>query len=476
MTLSLFEDSPPPVSPLPVNTEPWKTYGGVTLYLGDNIPILRAMPAKSVDAVVTDSPYGLGFMGKEWDTFNLDKVAANTRKGLKAHHGFNLDDARRTNPNLVGRQRSPAMSPSQIEYDRSLQGQHAFEIWCFEWAMELFRVLKPGGHLLACGAPRSAHRMVSGIEDAGFEIRDGIAWLFGQGFPKSHNLDGAWEGWGTALKPGHEPICVARKPFDGTVEENVQRWGVGALNIDRCRIPHDGESLSGGNAAGKIPGTQHEGWERPWMSDPGMRAAYQARKLEFEERAEALGRWPANVALDAQAASRLDAQAGTRKSGANPTRRSSDKFRKVFSAFKGEEVCEPARGAEEGGASRFFFCPKPSRLERDFGCDDLRHQTAGECTDRKDGSAGLTPYAGAGRSGGGRNPHPTVKPVNLMRWLVWLVTPPGGVVLDPFLGSGTTGMAAVVDGYTFIGIEKEAEYLQVADARIAATVREVSAA
>lgn len=392
-----------------MNTEPASQFGGVTLYRGDCLDILRAMPARSVDAVVTDPPYGIGFMGKEWDSFKPGKA----EQRIVENRAIESD-----NPNLRGRTRGPASSPSAVEYDRTLEGQRGFQQFTEEWARELVRVLKPGGHMLVCGAPRSGHRMVSGIEDAGFEIRDSIAWLFGQGFPKSHNLD---DGWGTALKPGHEPICLARAPFNGTVEENVARWGVGALNIDGSRVD--------------------------------------------------ASRWPPNVALDADAAGLLDAQAGRRQSGANPSRRGSDKFRKVFSAFKGQRDCTPARGADAGGASRFFFVPKPSRRERDFGCEDLPQRTPGECTDRAEGSAGLTAYAGAGRSGGGRNPHPTVKPVALMRWLIALVTPPGGIVLDPFLGSGTTGMAAVADGYQFVGIEREQEYLTVATARIAAAWR-----
>lgn len=406
------------------HVEPWTAEGGVRLFLGSCLDVLRSLPADSVDAGVTDPPYGIGFMGKEWDTFAPDTIESRGRKAFKVGHGYKNHE----NPNIRGRSHSPARSPSQVEYDRSIEGQRGFQAWCQEWATEVYRVLKPGAHLLVCGAPRSAHRMISGVEDAGFEIRDGIAWLFGQGFPKSYNLDGEFDGWGTALKPGHEPICVARKPFRGTVEANMRAHGVGAINIDACRLDGIGDGAS-------------------------------------------VGRWPPNVALDEQAARALDEQAGPRTSGANPTRRSADRLgRNTYGTFKGDAECTPARGAETGGASRFFFCPKPSRAERDRGCDALPHRTPGECTDRTEGSAGITPYAGAGRSGGGRNFHPTVKPVALMRWLIDLVTPAGGVVLDPFLGSGTTGIAAVQGGYRFIGIDREQTYLELAAARIGVEV------
>lgn len=457
MTLSLFEDTPPPISPLPVNTAPWKTYDGVTLYHGDCLDILRAMPADSVDSCTTDPPYGIGFMGKEWDTFDPENIAtaAATKQRKDPEQLANLK-------NVYGRKRSPAMSPSGIEYDRTIDGQRGFQLFTETWAREMLRVLKPGGHLLVCGAPRSAHRMVSGVEDAGFEIRDSFAWLFGQGFPKSHNLrddDGVKNGLGTALKPGHEPICVARKPLSGTVDGNVERWGVGALNIDGCRLAVTDESYT--------------------RNAPGDRGHEQNRTRGHEAfkmtagQASDIGRWPANVLLDEQAASLLDQQAGERVSGANPTRRGSDRFRKVFGNFKGEETCAPARGAESGGASRFFFVAKPSRAERDFGCEDLPMMTPGECTERVEGSAGITPYAGAGRSGGGRNFHPTVKPVALMRWLIRLVTPPGGVVAEPFLGSGTTGMATLLEGFQVIGIERDERYLKLSDARISAVWREL---
>jgi DNA modification methylase len=429
-----FLDQPPLRDPLPVNTAPWKQYPGVTLYLGDNLDIMRAMPSNSVQAGVTDPPYGIGFMGKEWDTFKPETVEGLARKMFQIGAGRMRNH---DNPNVRGRSHSPALSPSQIEYDRSLDGQRGFQVFTETWAREIFRVLTPGAHLVVCGAPRSAHRMVCGIEDAGFEIRDSFAWLFGQGFPKSHNLE---DGFGTALKPGHEPIALARKPFSGTVERCVEVWGTGALNIEVSRIATAG------------------------ADDRDPRDGLSADT----------GRWPANVVLDEDAAELLDQQSGQRVSGANPRRRGSDKFRRIFGSFKGEQLCVPARGAERGGASRFYFVAKPSRLERDFGCDAMPMRSPGECTDREDGSAGLTPYAGAGRSGGGRNPHPTVKPVSLMRYLLALVVPPGGTVLDPFLGSGTTGMASVVAGLPFIGIERELDYLETSDARIAATLTEVN--
>jgi site-specific DNA-methyltransferase (adenine-specific) len=196
---------------------------------GDCLDVLRSLEPDSIDACVTDPPYGIGFMGKEWDSFKPGKEQAR----VVVNRAIESD-----NPNLKGRTRGPASSPSAVEYDYSVKGLRAFQGWTEGWAAEVRRVLKPGGHLLVCGAPRSHHRMACGLEDAGFEIRDCLAWLFGQGFPKSLNLG---DGLGTALKPAHEPIILARKPFKGTVAATVARYGTGALNIDACRLESDAD-------------------------------------------------------------------------------------------------------------------------------------------------------------------------------------------------------------------------------------------
>ena len=348
------------------------------LHHGNCLDILRTMPDASVDAVVTDPPYGLSFMGKRWD-YDVPGV----------------------------------------------------EIW-----EQCLRVLKPGGYLLAFAGTRTQHRMAVRIEDAGFEIRDMIAWMYGSGFPKSldvskaidkaagaerekiqhkarpitsgtmsgkvdtrpwieksrltgfHECDGLvpvtdeakqWQGWGTALKPAMEPITMARKPFKGTVADNVQAYGTGAINIDGCRIETD-NNLNGGGYSGGTPKTMFSGLGR----------------LQPDEYNQPFGRWPANVLHDG---------------------------------------CEDVlRGM--GEAARFFYTPKACKEDRDDGCEN--------------------------------NFHPTVKPTDLMRYLCRMVTPPGGIVLDPFTGSGSTGRGAVLEGFRFIGCEMDADYIEIAKARILA--------
>jgi DNA modification methylase len=402
---------------------------------GDLFDRLAELPDEHVHACVTDPPYGIGFMGREWDTFKPGTGA--TRKLMRETAKIVSD-----NPNLHGRHRSPALSPSQIDYDYSANGLRGFQDWTAQWAAEVYRVMKPGAYLVVCGAPRSHHRMMCGIEDAGFVIRDCFAWLFGSGFPKNHNLG---DGKGTALKPAHEPIALAWKPFKGTIAACHASHGTAALNIEACRI----EGVVTSN-----PMVRNAGGYEGGLANQGASGV---------ERETDIGRWPANVLLDEDAAAQLDAQTGELTSGANPTSRGSDKFRDTYGEFKGQTECTPARGLDVGGASRFYYVAKPSRAERDAGCYSIEARPRDES--RKAGNPGGDNPRNRGLQLRG-NSHPTVKPVDLMRWLVRLVTPLDGIVLDPFTGSGTTGMACVAEHRHFIGCEREAEYVEIARARI----------
>lgn len=406
------------------------------IHHGDLFDVLPTLTEASIDSCVTDPPYGIGFMGKEWDTFAPGNVTKEWDLRQRAEFKDGVMSA-----NIKGRKRTPAASPSQIDYNRTLAGQRGFQEWTERWAREVFRVLKPGAHLVVCGAPRSHHRMMCGLEDAGFEIRDCLAWLFGQGFPKSRNLG---NGWGTALKPGHEPIALARKPFKGSITANHHQHHVGGLNVNACRIEGEAFTTNHGHA-----------------ESAGYRLHNRAVK-EFES--HELGRWPANVLLDAQAAEHLDAQSGELVSGGTPEERHAPKFGGIYGAFAGASL-EDGIGASVGGASRFFYVAKPSREERDLGCFDLEPRQRDES--RKEGNPGGDNPRNRGLQRRG-NFHPTVKPLALMRWLVRLVTPQGGLVLDPFGGSGTTAMACAAEGLDFVLIEREAEYVPIIEARVRA--------
>ena len=261
------------------------------------------------------------------------------------------------------------------------------------------------------------------------------------------------EGLGTALKPAYEPIVLARKPFKGNVAGNVAKFGTGALNIDACRVASGADHAEKCASVVGLASNRNGNCYGEWTG-------------EREDSYSQLGRWPANVCLDDLAALVLDEQSGDVGGGIPSGERNGPSW----DGGGGWAAYKSQTGHEDfGGASRFFYVAKPSREERDYGCDDLQARTAGEATHRDDGTAGLnSPRAGSGRTGGARNIHPTVKPVELMRWLVRLVTPPNGTVLDPFMGSGTTGMACKYEQRGFIGIEREADYLEIARRRIAA--------
>ncbi len=490
------------------------------LLQGDCMKVMGELEPQRVDAIVTDPPYGLEFMGAKWDRLGDGRI----REGGSAGE--------------------------------------AMEAWHRQWAEPALRVLRPGGHLLAFGGTRTYHRLTCALEDAGFEIRDSTMWLYGSGFPKSLDVSKAidkaggespkrqaevlraareradlsrddlaslvgctpssvrdweegrarasglpvefivpsaeyreklaehlgytaderavigvvedrrgdgtviglghsgvaygdpstanglrWEGWGTALKPAHEPIVVARKPLIGPVAQNVLEHRTGGINVGACRI-------GAGSAAGRWPAnvvlSHLDECEQIGVvearSDGHFPAARGVGGLSTDghsgqkclgerntsgEPAETWECAPGCPVAD------LDEQSGLLVSGANPIRRSSDKRRGIYGDFAGQENANPRRGADRGGASRFFYCAKTSQAERNAGLPELLV-----------------------------NDHPTVKPIGLVRWLVRLVTPPGGRVLDPFLGSGSTGCAAALEGFDFTGIERLERYIAIAKPRI----------
>jgi site-specific DNA-methyltransferase (adenine-specific) len=412
------------------------------LHLGDCLEVLRGLPANSIDSVVTDPPYGIRFMGKSWDGQDIEDRAA-YRASMPSH-------ANACGPN--GGHRSIAAEAGK--YDLTPAGMRAFQAFTLEWATECLRVLKPGGHLLSFAAARTYHHMAVGIEMAGFEIRDQIMWVFGSGFPKSHNLKGDRVGWGTALKPAHEPICMARKPFPGTVAANVDQHGTGAINIDACRVTPTGERLGGGDELGKV--SKPEGWVRPWMNDPDHVAAHAEKVSSNVDKVTQLGRWPANLIHDGSDEVRAAFPEAAGQQGdlaAHGSCRQSPNG--IFGGMR-PAMDHAARVEDDVSAARFFYCAKTSRADRHEGLNDPGPQFKQGTTLRK---VQVTDTKG--------NNHPTVKPTDLMAYLLRLVTPPGGTALDPFMGSGSTGKAAMLEAFHFVGIEQDPEYFAIASARTA---------
>jgi len=420
------------------------------LHLGDCIATMRTMADNSVDSIVTDPPYELGFMGKAWDA-------------------------------------------SGIAYN--------VEMW-----REALRVLKPGGHLLAFSGSRTYHRMAVAIEDAGFDIRDQIMWVYGSGLPKSLDVSKAidkaagavrevighdaakaakqtakqdteaygdyagstgnisapatdaarqWEGWGTALKPAHEPICVARKPLAKglTVAANLLQFGTGAINIDGCRVGDE----STRRATLKIMTSRGASGDSYANQDH----RYADRSSSYPTGSDA-GRWPANIIHDGSqevVALFPEQESGSRAAGV--------RMGMGFHGAGGDGG--PAITGSGGSAARFFYCAKASRADRNEGL-----VSPGTAVVTKD--ATMRDCETADWSARNGNHHPTVKPTALMAYLVRLVTPPGGLVLDPFMGSGSTGKACMREGFRFIGIDMTPEYVEIARARIAHELARVTLA
>ena len=387
-----------------------------TLIKGNNLEKLKSLPDNSVDSVVTDPPYGLSFMGKAWD------------------------------------------------YDVPPK-----ELW-----EECYRVLKPGGFVLSFSSARTYHRMAVNVEDAGFEIRDQIMWVYGSGFPKSRNLaisidkklagmehrgkrtnygttmitagvndktstgetierDKAmpkhepmcpesekWDGWGTNLKPAHEPIVMARKPFKGSVTNNVLTYGTGAINIDDCRVSYENDS----NDPASNPLFRYQN-DYKQVTDNGQKVGVNVAFTNSLNPPNEQGRFPANLIHDGS--DEVVELFPNSKGGAYPAKRGEG----VNTSFTGGQEGTPRKMGDGGSAARFFYCPKASKKDRGQG-----------------------------------NNHPTVKPIALMSYLIRLVTQPGGVVLDPYMGSGSTGVAAVEGGWEFIGMELDDNYFDIASSRI----------
>jgi len=502
--------------------------GGYAIVRGDSLTKLRYLPDNSVDSIVTDPPYGIEFMGKEWDSPRwMVSAGADKKTGLGERSTpwvqFTGDGTNPTCALCGGRKRgkkvcecsNPDWRVKGRKYDpRAVQRSQSvkFQQWCEAWLREALRVLKPGGHLVAFGGTRMWHRLASAVEDAGFEIRDCLMFMHGQGFPKSMSIAKAidkaargvpqgssdptsvnhgkyrtqktegrrsaddkgsgygagpgsfmqesgvtqtrklvrsaqpWEGWGTALKPAMEPIVLARKPFDQpTAAKNVMHHGTGALNIDGCRV-----GISKDVPASVRRAKQNQSY--------GYLSNAKGDTSGFDPNT---GRWPANIVmqhnrrcvdLDGTHACvpgcpvrMLDDQTGVLKSGkgARKGRTSKGHTASAFGEESRKAGAEMVSYPDTGGASRFFYVAKPKKKERNAGMPD-----------------------------GEENRHPTLKSIDLMRWLCRLVTPPGGIVLDPFVGSGTTACAAVLEGFRVIGVEQDKTFSQTAEWRTAHWAKE----
>ena len=487
-----------------------------TVICGDCLEVMKGMPDNCIDTIITDPPYGLGFMGKDWDTF---KQAAHTKQ-----------EGQYTTKSAEGRpikhQKGWSAASAAGLYDHSRNRE--FQAWFTVWAKECLRVAKPGTILMAFGGTRTYHRLTCAIEDAGWEIRDCIQWIYGSGFPKSLDISKAidkaagaerevvgdksvgvdggrrkpdthmphkqtqhmgewgfetsgyaqpitapatelaqqWDGWGTALKPSWEPIIVAMKPLDGTYAQNAEKWGVAGLWIDGGRIGTD-EQLSCSKAA---PYHGKNGSQRTWNPTS-------TKGIVREQHPK--GRFPSNTILSCTCEDEhepdcpvrlLDEQSGDRPSCNSPSNaKPQSNFRPGQGNYQPQGKIYPG---DSGGASRFFYCAKSSRAERNAGCEGMEAKPI-PYEEYRENVGTTKSYVSEYPDGTPRpmnkpqNHHPTVKPLALMEYLCKLTkTPTGGIVLDPFGGSGSTGIAAYKTNRHYILIEKEADYCKIAEKRI----------
>ncbi|MHA1225204.1 MAG: DNA-methyltransferase [Candidatus Hodarchaeales archaeon] len=362
---------------------------------GDCLNIMKEMPENSIDAIVTDPPYGLSFMNKDWD--KLNKHISPLPEG-KYPKNKNLKEMRQGGSD-----------------------GYLIQLWHAQWLKEAYQILKPGGSMLIMGGTRTFHRLMCAIEDTGFIIKDTLMWLYGGGFPKAQDLTNMlkkrgietnkWQGFKIGgIKPAFEPIVWAVRPPKGSYIDNVLKWEVGAVNVDKCRIVTNDKLV------------------RPNISRGKNEAIF---PLGAGIQNEPKGRFPANIILDEEAGRLLDEQSGILKSGdltGQPRVENKNVYGKAGATIGNPRYWQ----GDSGGASRFFYCAKASKSER-----------------------------------GKNNKHPTVKPIKLFKWLIKLVTREGQVVLDPFIGSGTTAIAAYRVGRKYIGIEREKEYIKIAEERLA---------
>lgn len=494
-----------------------------TIICGDCLEVMRGLPDNCIDTIITDPPYGLEFMGKEWDKFGVSEGRAKRLTGGgyyketgKYDRFFNYRNG----------------SESRGRYtEMTCPEKSAMQEFFYQWAKEILRIAKPGTIMLVFGGTRTYHRLACAIEDAGWQIRDCMMWLYGSGFPKSANIslmfdkracleqltkklsrkpnkeelkkewenfrevigEGTrhtsrkfgkgvgdadygtyaggipnitapttnlaklWDGYGTALKPAWEPIIVAMKPLDGTFAQNAEKWGVAGLNIDGGRIGYQSKyDKSQATPQGKC--TSKEIAAIGAEPDAGR----QLERVDFE-RPEQKGRWPANIILDEEAAAMLDEQAPSTGAFAKVKSGQSGKSKGIYHDYaqKGDDGASFHNDGLQG-ASRFFYCAKASRAERNAGLEGMqakpiKGRDAGQDTRN-------VPYKQ--RTSPVQNSHPTVKPLKLMEYLCNLTKiPTGGIVLDPFGGSGTTALACINTGRNYILVEKEKDYCEIAKGR-----------